>query len=63
MLFFSKIDIGVVKDDPINFYQTKQSFNSQKLIDAMNDEIKLMKDNEVWDLIELFKGVKPISCK
>ena len=29
----------------------------------MKDEMKSMKDNEVWDLVELFEGVKPIGCK
>ena len=29
----------------------------------MNEEIKPMKDNEVWDLIPLLEGVKPISYK
>ena len=29
----------------------------------MNDEIKSMKYNDVWDLIPLPEGVKPIGCK
>ena len=29
----------------------------------MEDEVKSMKDNEVWDLVELPEGVKPIGCK
>jgi len=29
----------------------------------MKDEIKSMNDNEVWDLVKLPEGVKPISCK
>ena len=29
----------------------------------MKDEMKSMKDNGVWDLVELPKGVKPIGCK
>ena len=40
-----------------------ESSNSQKWIDAMNEEIKSMKDNDVWDLVPLPKGVKPIGCK
>ncbi|RVX09496.1 Retrovirus-related Pol polyprotein from transposon TNT 1-94 [Vitis vinifera] len=30
---------------------------------AMKDEMKSMKDNGVWDLVELPEGVKPIGCK
>ena len=29
----------------------------------MNDELKFMKDNDVWDLVELSKGKKLIGCK
>ena len=29
----------------------------------MKDEMKSMEDNDVWDLLELPKGNKPISCK
>ena len=56
-------DIGVMEDDPINFHQAMQSSNSQKWIEAMNEEIKSMKDNDVWDLVSLPEGTKPIGCK
>ncbi|RDY03242.1 hypothetical protein CR513_13214, partial [Mucuna pruriens] len=46
-------DIGLIEDDPINFCQVMQSSNSQKLIDAMKDEMKSVQDNDTWDLIEL----------
>jgi len=29
----------------------------------MKDELKFMKDNDVWDLVELPKGKKLIDCK
>ena len=29
----------------------------------MNEEIKSIKDNDVWELISLPKGMKPISSK
>ncbi|RDY08220.1 hypothetical protein CR513_07571, partial [Mucuna pruriens] len=56
-------DIGLTKDDPINFCQAMQSSNSQKWIDAMKDKIKPMQDNDIWDFVELSEGVKPIGCK
>ena len=46
-----EVDIGLVEDDPINFRQAIESFYSQKWIDAMNEEMKSMKDNDVWDLV------------
>ncbi|RDX91302.1 hypothetical protein CR513_26736, partial [Mucuna pruriens] len=55
--------IHLTEDDPINFYQAMQSFNSQKWIDAMKDELKSKQDNDIWDLVKLPEGVKPIGCK
>jgi len=53
----------LVEGDPINFYQAMQNSNSQKWIDAMNEEYKSMQDNQVWDLVLLPEGKKPIGCK
>ena len=47
----------------INFYQVIESSNPQKWIDAINEDIKSMKDNDVWDLFLFPEGVKPINCK
>ena len=58
-----EFDIGEVEDDSINFRQDLESSKSQGWIDAMNEEIKFMKDNDVWDLVSLPEGVKPIGCK
>ena len=53
----------MMEDDPINFHQAKLDYDSQQWIDAMNEEYKSMQDNDVWDLVPLPKGVKPICCK
>ena len=29
----------------------------------MKNEMKSMKDNDVWDLVELLERAKPIGCK
>ena len=52
-----------MEDDPTSVNQAKQCTNSEKWIAAMQEEMKSMKDNGVWDLVELPKGVKPIGCK
>ncbi|RVW83994.1 Retrovirus-related Pol polyprotein from transposon TNT 1-94 [Vitis vinifera] len=57
-----EFDMGL-KDDPILVSQVKQCSDSEKWIEAMKDEMKSMKHNGVWDLVELPKDVKPISCK
>jgi len=56
-------DISLTEDDPINFCEAMKSSDSQKLIGAMEEEIKSMRDNDIWDLVELPEGVKPIGCK
>ncbi|RDY14604.1 hypothetical protein CR513_00311, partial [Mucuna pruriens] len=56
-------DISLIEDDPINFCQAMQSYNSQKWIDSMKDELKYMQGIDIWDLVELLEGVKPIGCK
>ena len=58
-----QVDNGIMEDDPINFHQAMESSNSQKWIDAMNEEMKSMKDNDVWDLISLSEDGKLIGCK
>ncbi|RVW14113.1 hypothetical protein CK203_099175 [Vitis vinifera] len=57
-----EFDMGL-EDDPISVSQVKQSSNSEKWIKAMKNEMKSMKDNGVWDLVELPEGVKPIGYK
>ena len=54
---------GMMEDDPVNFHQAMQDSNSEKWIEAMNEEYKSMQDNKVWELVPLLEGVKPIGCK
>ena len=56
-------EISMMEDDAINFHQAIQSSNSQKWIDAMNEEYKFMQDNDVWDIFPLPEDVKLIGCK
>ncbi|RVX10784.1 hypothetical protein CK203_018368 [Vitis vinifera] len=57
-----EFDMGL-EDDPISVSKVKQSSDSKKWIEAMEDEMKSMNDNGVWDLVELPVGVKLIGCK
>ncbi|KAL6334275.1 hypothetical protein AAG906_014675 [Vitis piasezkii] len=52
----SDFDIGIRKD-PVSFSQAMESDDSSKWMEAMNEELKSMAHNGVWDLIEL-----PNSC-
>ena len=58
-----EVDLEIKKINPINLRQALQSFNAHKWIDAMNEEMKSMHDNDIWDLIELLEVLKPIGCK
>jgi len=42
-----KFDIGL-EDDPTSLNEAKLSIHSTKWSDAMKDELKFMKDNDVW---------------
>jgi len=53
----------MMEDDLVNFHQAMQDSNSEKWIEAMNEEYKSMQDNKVWELVPLLEGVKPIGCK
>ena len=58
----SDFDIGI-KKDPVSFSQAISSDDSTKWVDAMNDELKSMYQNDVWDLVELPSNCKKIGCK
>ena len=58
----SDFDIGIRKD-PVSFSQAMESDDSSKWMEAMNEELKSMAHNGVWDLIELPNSCKPVVCK
>ena len=45
-----EFDTGL-EDDPTSVNQAKQCTNSEKWIAAMQEEMKSMKDNDIWDLV------------
>lgn len=42
-----EINLGMIEDDPTNFRQAMESWNSQTWIDATNEEMKSMNCLEV----------------
>ncbi|RVW93405.1 Retrovirus-related Pol polyprotein from transposon TNT 1-94 [Vitis vinifera] len=58
----SDFDIGI-REDPVSFSQAMESDDSSKWMEAMNEELKSMAHNSVWDLIKLPDSCKPVSCK
>jgi Reverse transcriptase (RNA-dependent DNA polymerase) len=59
----NEFHISMMEDDPLTLRQTLESVNSHKWIKTMDEEIKSMYDNKVWDIVPLLEGVKPIGCK
>jgi hypothetical protein len=51
-----------IEDDPSSFEEVKRSAHSKKWLEAMQDEIKSMSTNKVWDLETILKGAKT-GCK
>ena len=45
------------------FSQVVSSKDSNLWYEAMKAEMDSMASNQVWDLVELLIGVKPIGCK
>ena len=51
------------ENDPETFSQAVEGDKSTLWYNAMKDEMNSMAYNQVWDLVELPAGKKPIGCK
>ena len=49
--------------DPNSFKDALSDPNKEEWENAMKNEIESLKQNNVWDLVELPKNRKPIGCK
>ena len=49
--------------EPVTVKEAMSSSEREKWKDAMDKEIRSIKANEVWELVELPKGKKTIGCK
>ena len=52
-----------MEGDLTSFEETLRSAHSSKWLEAMEDEMKSMKTNNVWDLETIPKGAKTVGCK
>ena len=55
-------DIGEAVD-PTTYHEALSSDKANEWLIAMRDEMQFMLDNDVWELVDLPKGYKPIGCK
>jgi hypothetical protein len=52
-----------MEGDPTSYEEAMGSPNSSKWLEAMEDEMRSMSSNNVWDLEEIPKGAKTVGCK
>jgi hypothetical protein len=52
-----------MEGDPTSFEEAMRSAYSSKWLDAMEDEMRSMNVNKVWDLEEILKGAKIVGYK
>jgi hypothetical protein len=52
-----------MKGDPTSFEEAMRSAHSSRWLEAMEDEMRSMSTNRVWDLEEISKITKTICCK
>ena len=52
-----------MEDDPTSFEEVMRSDHSSKWLEAMENEMKLMNANKVWDLEIIPKGAKIVGYK
>jgi hypothetical protein len=55
-------DMGKV-DDPDSFKEAMSSEHSHKWIEVMEEELKSMSTNKVWELVKIPNGAKTVGCK
>jgi len=52
-----------LEGDPTTYEEAMRSPDSSKWLAAMEDEMRSMDTNKVWDLEEIPKGAKKVCCK
>jgi hypothetical protein len=52
-----------MEGDSTSFEEAMRSAHSSKLLEAMEDEMRSISTNRVWDLEEILKGAKIVGCK
>ena len=55
--------VGELKNEPANIEEALQSPKRDKWMNAMEQEMKSLEENEVWELVKLPKDRKTVGCK
>ena len=57
------VELDENNEDPITYMDVMQRSNSDKWLEAIKFEMKSIKVNDVWTLIDPPEGIKLIRCK
>jgi predicted peptidase len=49
--------------DPLTYHEAMSREDSREWHEIMKSELQSMKDNQVWDLVDLPDGIKPVKNK
>ena len=52
-----------IKGDPTSFEEAMRNAHSSKWLEVMQDEMRSISTNGVWDLERIPKGAKTVGCK
>jgi hypothetical protein len=52
-----------MEGDSASFEEAMRSAHSSKWLDVVEDEMRSMSVNKVWNLEEILKGAKTVDCK
>ena len=50
-------------DEPTNYSEAMVGSDSESWLGAMRSELKSMDENQVWNLVDLPDGARPVECK
>ena len=62
-MYLAVEDLGQRSNDPLTFSQAISCVDSSHWLNAMKDELVSMDRNQVWDIVDLPSGKRPIGCK
>jgi len=63
LVYLQEHEFDLHDNDPITFNEAISCPHAPDWINVMHDELTSMSDNDVWDLMELSVGCKPVGCK
>ena len=50
-------------DEPVTYSEEMVGSDSEAWLGAMRSELKSMDENQVWNLVDLPDGARPVECK